>query len=1168
MDYDMIQIQIEAEAKKADSTIDILVSKLDKLSASLTSIGKYSIGDFSSGMDSLAKSVSVLNNIHFDNKSVQDFSNAIYRLSKANLSTLENADFTNFGNSIRALALSLDNTPHINRSFISMTSAISNLSKSGGNIALVTANLQALGYSMRSFFAIMSGAELISAQTISFAQAIGTLANAGAKTATTANNLVALGNSLKQLIVTLSDAPQVNQNIIQMTNALANLASQGGKVGTASKSMVNGLNKTRTAVKQTKTSVTGLASAFGRFYASFFLVIRAVKKLRDAIGLTSEYIESFNYFTVAFEKVASDWKYDFEKYGKENAQAYADSFIERINQTLGKLSGINVNVSADGEGLLTATNVKNLGLNIQEVTQYASQLASITNAVGQTGETTLAVSDAFTKLAGDISSLFNVDYSQVSNNLQSALIGMSRSVYKYGIDITNATLQTLAYELGIEKAVSEMTQMEKQQLRVISILRQSKVSWGDLANTINSPSNMIRQLSTNLKEVSMVLGQLFIPLLTKVLPIINGLAIALKNVLVDFANLAGIKINFSEFGQGYNEAEEGLSGIEEGIDGVNGSLKKANKSLRSFDELLTIGTENQNISETQDMLDLTEEILKATEEYNAVWNSAFEEMENKAQEFADKIYSTFTSNDWSSVGEKLGEGLVTFINNVDDWIKKIDWQKLGEQITTAIDGIDTTEIVISVGKLLFDVAKATIGIEWGSLKKTYEQYGLPGIFATWLGFGAGPGTGILYRVALKLGFDISEETGIGNWFEKNIKEPIISKAEEIGSFFTELGNKIRIPLKNALVKIRTYFTGAKDKITTAWSTLSEWFEKNVSSPISNLFTGIKKNIENVFNGEEGISKTLKDFFEWTNTNIITPISNGFANIGESISGAFEDAWTDIKETWGGVVSWFDENIVTPISDAFVDVKEAVSGAFEDAKTLIETAWDTSTGWIDEKIITPITTAFSTIGESISGAFEDAWEDVKTAWENASTWFTENISTPVKNIFQSIANKIKSVFDGIWKTITRGLSSAINSIITFFENGINNIVDGLNKVIEGYNSVAKFFDKDYSGVELVAHIELPKVSLPSGNSTNYNPLITNQIHQDMLKKGNNNAYGTNLATEIEKATYNGTKKALEESNANPSEQKTVIEIDGNEVFNVVKKRNNERFNATGVSPLLY
>ena len=77
---------------------------------------------------------------------------------------------------------------------------------------------------------------------------------------------------------------------------------------------------------------------------------------------------------------------------------------------------------------LASTEAKNLGLNIQEVTQYMSQLASVTNSVGLSAETSIAASTAFAKLAGDISSLFNVDYSTVAKNLQSGLIGQSRAL--------------------------------------------------------------------------------------------------------------------------------------------------------------------------------------------------------------------------------------------------------------------------------------------------------------------------------------------------------------------------------------------------------------------------------------------------------------------------------------------------------------------------------------------------------------------------------------------------------------------------------------------------------------------------------------------------------------------------------------------------------------------
>ena len=107
-----------------------------------------------------------------------------------------------------------------------------------------------------------------------------------------------------------------------------------------------------------------------------------------------------------------------------------------------------------------------------EVTQYASQLASVTNSVGQTGEVSLAAANAFTKLGADMLLLFNMDYSQVMKiGIMDSTISCTLSFW---LHITNATLQTYAYELGLSKAVSEMTQAEKMQLRMIAILDQKQ----------------------------------------------------------------------------------------------------------------------------------------------------------------------------------------------------------------------------------------------------------------------------------------------------------------------------------------------------------------------------------------------------------------------------------------------------------------------------------------------------------------------------------------------------------------------------------------------------------------------------------------------------------------------------------------------------------------------
>ena len=425
---DSLQIDINASASKANDAIDRLVGKLDRLQTSLGKVNGSQLAGLANGVDRLGKSMQVMN-------------------------TIKTADFTR-------LATNLAKLGYINVSALnSSASSLSHLSRAFNTLGSVSQNTQSV-VDMTNALARLGGAKVERAIT----------------------NIPLLATAMNNLMVTLSKSPRVSNNVIQLANALANLTSQGAKVGTSATSIEKGLNRANTSATRASKGFGGLASAIGRFYASYFLVVRGIKGLWKSIESTADYVEAFNYFNVALGKIGSDWSSQFEKYGYENAESYAESFSTRLQSELKNLSGIEISIGTDGNGLLTESGLKNLGLNIQEITQYASQLASVTNSVGQTGEVSLAAASAFTKLGADISSLFNMDYSDVMKNLQSGLIGQSRSLYKFGIDITNATLQTYAYELGLEKAVSEMTQAEKMQLRMIAILDQSKVSWGDLAN--------------------------------------------------------------------------------------------------------------------------------------------------------------------------------------------------------------------------------------------------------------------------------------------------------------------------------------------------------------------------------------------------------------------------------------------------------------------------------------------------------------------------------------------------------------------------------------------------------------------------------------------------------------------------------------------------------------
>lgn len=920
---DSLQIEINAKASKANDAIDRLVGKLDRLTTSLGNINGTNLNGLANGVQRLGTAMQTMNNI-------------------------KTADFTR-------LATNLTKLGSINVSALnSAASSMSHLTRAFNTLGTVSSNAVTVG---------------------ELAKNIAKLGNKSVQTAIT--NIPQLAKAMNNLMATLSKAPQVSQNVIQMTNALTNLASQGSKVGTASKSITSGLNNSSTAAVRAKKSFSGLASAIGKFYATYFLVVRGLKGLWSSIESTADYIEAYNYFNVALGKIGSDWSYQFEKYGYDNAESYADSFADRLSERLGKLSGLQVTLGADGQGLLAESGLKNLGLNIQEITQYASQLASVTNSIGQTGEVSLATASAFTKLAGDISSLFNVDYSSVAQNLQSGLIGQSRALYKYGIDITNATLQTYAYNLGLSKSVSEMTQAEKMQLRMLAILDQSKVSWGDLANTINSPSNMIRQFTNNLKETGMVLGQLFIPILQKVLPVINGVTIAIKRLLVNLANLLGIKIDFDAFGQGYSDMGDGIDDVSDAYDDATAAAKKFKSVTLGIDEL-NINAPQEDTGKgaggVSGGIDLTDEILKATEEYENVWNQAYEQMENRAQEFADKISRIFdpirklfkdiSIGDWFAVGGDVSGIAIKIFNFLSSSLKKVDWNKVGQNIGKFLSGIDWTGILMSAGNFFETLIDSAIELWKGSFDaapvettilsalallkftgagnviwKAIENSFSATVFGKSIGFAP---TVAISAVTWVIGFNVGKSLGKALFPDDKIWYENFTFFGDEGFFKTITEN----------------FQSTLDGLA---SMASDFANNPVIAGLTNVIAGpvVSAGLQ-IYASKDEIKQTLEDtaisIYEWW-TNDVEPwfTLEKWSALLQNVKSAFSKKTTEIISDWkNNISSWWNKNVspwftLEKWADAMQGIKEAFRNVFKNSANIAIDIFNDLIGWINDKM---------------------------------------------------------------------------------------------------------------------------------------------------------------------------------------------------------------------------
>ena len=971
-DIDSLQIKIKADANNASNALDKLANSLTNFQRSL-SIDTSKLTSISNSIQSIANAASSMNTSGI--KNISTLTNSINRMGKID-----------------------------------------------------TSGLSRISSALKTFSADMAGTKVDGVGDIaSIASSISRLGGVASGRAVT--NIPLLAKNLKQLFTTLSTAPNVSENIIRMTNALAGLASTGAASGRAANSLGRNLNTYTVSARRATKSTFSLAAAFGRFYATYFLVIRGIKSLWKSIEGTTDYIEAFNYYTVAFNKVGKEWGKDFEQFGYDNAEDYAQSFGNRVNELLGKMSGLKVDV--DG-GLISESGMKNLGLNLQEITQYASQLASITNSLGQTGEVTTAISKSMTMLAGDISSLFNVDFSTVATNLQSGLIGQSRALYKYGIDITNATLQTYAYKYGIEKAVSEMSQAEKQQLRLLAILDQSKVSWGDLANTINSPSNMIRQFTNNVKEAGMVLGQLFIPVLQKVLPVINGVVIAIKRLLVSVANLLGIKIDFSSFGQGVSGYNEDLEDTADALDKVGTSAKNAQSGIRAFDKLKVISMPKSSGSGSGAGgagIDLTKEIMDATAEYEKVWQEAFDKMQNKAMEWADKIekllepvkklFKDLFNGDFFEAGQDLS-GIVTGIFNwMSDAIASVDWYQIGQNIGQFLAGIDWTAVFTSAGNFIETAIDAAIDLWKGS-------------------FDAAP-----IETTIITAIGLLKFTGVGDIIWGKISDKLSAKVlgSSIGIVPTiaiaavtwEIGFNVGESLGKALFPEDAEYY---DNFT--------WFGENgFFDTLKNTdFTTLKTAWDDLYK-----DITDNDLYRFLTGTMLLPKHSTLDDFGDKIDRLIDkikNTKVDMSDTFG-------------LSSALINIAPLVGNWFNENVS----PWFTKENW-------------QGMGQTIESSLSEKWTSFTTWWNQTgfSSWWKKISEQFGLTKWNKLLENISTAFRTAFKTAANVAIAPLNLVISGIETMINNAIDLINGLMSAARLIPKIGDAVPNNIQHISVGRIP------------------------------------------------------------------------------------------------
>ena len=1062
-----IELQIKSDAQQATRAIGNLQSKLQGLGSTLNSLNGASISNFASGMSQLATSL----------RSVSSIDTRTFSKIATNMEKLGNLDTARLVSSASAL-----------KSMATELSGFASISKQSAEITQLTASISKLGSKSAGY---------------------------------AADNIKNLGSALKEVMTTLSSAPRVSNNIIQMTNALANLSQQGSKVGSASRSLVTGFSNTTKSIKSTRSGFRGLASTIGKFYATYWLVMRAVGKIGGAVDLASQLTEVQNVVDTTFGDMASK----VDDFTKTSIQDYGISELT-VKQISSRFQALGTSVGITSQQVANGTAVTNKALMSQNNTLY------------KTTDSMADMSLNLTRLAGDMASFYDVDQADVAKSLQSIFSGTIAPLRKYGLDLTQATLSEWAMKNGLDANIKSMTQAEKVLLRYNYVMANTQAAQGDFAKTANTWANSVRVLKQEFQAWGSIIGSVIINALK---PFVQALSKVMLKVISFTRTVAdalgaifGWTIEISGRGataDGMEDIADGVGDIGDNADSSNKKAQKLKKTLLSIDEIHALddnsdsgsgGGSGSGGSGGGGAGGGVDSSLKKTDGLLEKYKSSIKDLYSLGKYIGDALASAMESIDWKKIYQKadnFGKGLADFLNGLIsprlfydlgatiagslntalhflnsfgttfDWtnfglsiangingfFKNFDFALLAKTINAWVQGIYTTlttaiknvswkDILKGITDFLSNLDIKTVEIIVGTLLiKKIISLKLGSVALAFIGKSLSKA--IAQAIASKIGFELVEGAGIGTAIMQAFKTIFASLSTNLGLLIEGLFSGLS--LGDAITA--AFGTGAADLLAT----------------IGSAFSAIAGTILSIVN----FVKMLKDGFSWVN-EILMVIGVALATIGAILAGVaalpavivgaivaavstivvlVKDNWNTICELFSTVGDWFNGNVIEPVVSFFKDMWKTISGFFGSLWKDIVTVWQGASKWFSSTVIEPIVGFFKGFAMRAQQIFQGVWIIIQAIWIVASSWFNNNVITPISNLFNFLKTLIQTTIqtakDFVFST-WQGVASWFNStVIQPISNFFNMLKAGItsalstakNFVISTWQSVAGWFN---------------------------------------------------------------------------------------------------------------
>lgn len=960
-----------------------------------------------------------------------------------------------------------------------LTNTINAISRLGTKMSNnATNNLPTISAQMQNFVRQMNKIGSLKFDNTQFTQLVTSISKLGSIASGRAvENIPKLATNLNTLFTTLSKAPNVSQNIIDMTNALANLAKTGASSGRAASSLSSTLGFYDKSAKKSKSSTLSLASAFGKLYASYWLVFRGISKLKSAMNISSALTEVENV----------------------------------VRQTFGNYESLIQD--------FTKSSIQNYGMSELTAKQVASRFQAMGTAIGYSQGKMADMSLTLTKLTGDLASFYNEEQEDVARRLQAIFTGETEPLRRYGLDLTQATLKEWALKEGLDADIKSMSQAEKTMLRYQYVLQNTAMANNDFSRTADTWANQVRVLKQSFEQLASIIGgalinafKPFVRTLNSVMQKVIQFATTVTNAL---GSIFGWKYEVSVGGIA-DDWSSSMEDFADSEDDATSSAKKLKNTLLGFDEInaLTDNTDSSsgkgnsgtgNIgggnagglvptdtifkkfkSDIPDLFSLGEYISKALR--NALagidWDSIYDKARNFGRGLAEFLNGLIRPDTFYQVGRTLANSLNTVVYGALEFAKTFDWSNFGKSIAEGINGVflnwDAKSTAQMINKwvqgLFTTLIDALTHIKWGTIAKRIGEF--------------------LSNLEIKTVAII-----IGAMTIKKIAKMQIAK-----TVLSQLGSAIQGDISKAI--IAKFGSANSGNVGSAiWTWLKKGTTKGASSSAKDIGKTLVGNISaETTSALAGLSNTLK--FSIGGAGILAEavlVKRGFQTIadqGKLTASSIAEITTGAGVALGALKLIGMLNPFTAAITGAVGLVSALAGLEAELQKTNFEGWYNTMKNIGNISVTEITTPTITAFKEISSQYDNLKEKM-----NSISDTKESIKDTVSNIdllrssiekgaytakekipeiisqMQELLDNSKTIFDEESEVIKIGLIGSFGDAAKACGYSVESILTSINQLqSDGNNSIESLetelskLQKQYENGEISAQ-ELYTASEP-------------------------------------------------------------------------------------------